>query len=157
MVVRDADFAADFASIRLVRTTVFIDEQHVPLDLEFDDRDAVCRHVLALEAGAPIGTARLDLDYGGKVGRLAVLKSRRRGGVGRALMQRLHAIAREHGATKLWCHAQLTAVPFYERLGYRSTGPIFEEAGIEHVRMELDLASSPVTREAAHKSVPRPD
>lgn len=140
MVVRDADFAADFASIRFVRTTVFIDEQHVPLELEFDDRDAVCRHVLALDGGAPIGTARLDLDYGGKVGRLAVLRSARRDGVGRALMERLHAIAREHGATTLWCHAQLTAVPFYERLGYRSSGPTFDEAGIDHVRMELTLA-----------------
>jgi len=140
LVVRDADFAADFASIRFVRTTVFIDEQRVPLDLEFDERDALCRHVLALENGAPIGTARLDLDYGGKVGRLAVLASRRRGGVGRALMEHLHAIARAHGTTKLWCHAQLTAVSFYERLGYRSIGPEFEEAGIDHVRMELDLA-----------------
>jgi predicted GNAT family N-acyltransferase len=139
LVVRDADFAADFASIRFVRVTVFIDEQHVPLDLEFDDRDARCRHVLALDNGAPIGTARLDLEYGGKVGRLAVLKRRRRGGVGRALMERLHAIARAHGTMKLWCHAQLTAVPFYERLGYRSTGATFDEAGIDHVRMELDL------------------
>lgn len=140
MVVRDADFTADFASIRFVRTTVFIDEQHVPLDLEFDDRDALCHHVLAIERGAPIGTARLDLDYGGKVGRLAVLRSHRRGGVGRALMERLHTIAREHGAATLWCHAQLTAVPFYERLGYRSSGATFDEAGIDHVRMELTLA-----------------
>jgi predicted GNAT family N-acyltransferase len=99
----------------------------------------VCHLVLALDGGAPIGTARLDLDYGGKVGRLAVLRSRRRDGVGRALMEHLHAIAREHRATKLWCHAQLTAVPFYERLGYRRLGPTFDEAGIDHVRMELDL------------------
>lgn len=140
MVVRDADFAADFASIRIVRTTVFIDEQRVPLELEFDDRDALCRHVLAIDHGAPIGTARLDLDYGGKVGRLAVLRNHRRHGVGRALMERLHAIAREHGAATLWCHAQLTAVPFYERLGYRSLGSTFDEAGIDHVRMELALA-----------------
>jgi predicted GNAT family N-acyltransferase len=96
--------------------------------------------VLALDNGAPIGTARLDLAYGGKVGRLAVLADRRRDGIGRALMERLHAIARAHGAAKLWCHAQLTAVPFYERLGYTSVGPTFEEAGIDHVRMELDLA-----------------
>jgi predicted GNAT family N-acyltransferase len=140
LVVRDADFAADFASIRIVRTTVFIDEQRVPLELEFDDRDALCRHVLAIDHGAPIGTARLDLDYGGKVGRLAVLRNHRRHGVGRALMERLHAIAREHGAATLWCHAQLTAVPFYERLGYRSLGSTFDEAGIDHVRMELALA-----------------
>jgi predicted GNAT family N-acyltransferase len=139
VVVRDADFTADFASIRFVRTTVFIDEQRVPLELEFDDRDGVCHHVLALDHDAPIGTARLDLDYGGKVGRLAVLASQRRGGVGRALMERLHAIARANGAAKLWCHAQLTAVPFYERLGYSSVGPTFEEAGIDHVRMELEL------------------
>jgi predicted GNAT family N-acyltransferase len=140
VVVRDADFTADFASIRFVRTTVFIDEQRVPLELEFDDRDGACHHVLALDNGAPIGTARLDLAYGGKVGRLAVLADRRRDGIGRALMERLHAIARAHGAAKLWCHAQLTAVPFYERLGYTSVGPTFEEAGIDHVRMELDLA-----------------
>lgn len=140
MVVRDADFTTDFASIRFVRTAVFIDEQRVPLELEFDDRDAVCHHVLAIDEGAPIGTARLDLDYGGKVGRLAVLRSHRREGVGRALMQRLHTVAREHGAAGLWCHAQLSAVPFYERLGYRGVGPTFDEAGIDHVRMELTLA-----------------
>jgi predicted GNAT family N-acyltransferase len=69
-----------------------------------------------------------------------VLRSHRRDGVGRALMERLHEIAREHEATTLWCHAQLTAVLFYERLGYRSTGPTFDEAGIDHVRMELTLA-----------------
>jgi len=140
VVVRDADFTTDFASIRFVRTTVFIDEQRVPLELEFDDRDALCHHVLAFEGSTPIGTARLDLDYGGKVGRLAVLRRHRRDGVGRALMERLHAIAREHGAARLWCHAQLTAVPFYERLGYRSLGSTFDEAGIDHVRMELTLA-----------------
>ena len=139
MLVRDADFSADFASIRLVRTSVFIDEQRVPLELEFDDRDERCHHVLALDGNQPIGTARLDLDYDGKVGRLAVLARHRRDGVGRALMDRLHEVARARGARRLWCHAQLTAVPFYERLGYRSLGPVFEEAGIDHVRMEFDL------------------
>jgi predicted GNAT family N-acyltransferase len=137
--VRDADFAADFASIRFVRTAVFIDEQRVPLELEFDDRDALCRHVLALEGERPIGTGRIDVGYGGKIGRVAVLESARRNGVGNAIMARLHEIAREQGLTRLWCHAQLTAVPFYEHLGYRSLGPVFDEAGIDHVRMECDL------------------
>jgi predicted GNAT family N-acyltransferase len=139
LLVRDADFTADFASIRLVRTSVFIEEQRVPMELEFDGLDERCHHVLALEDGEPIGTGRLDLDYGGKVGRLAVLARHRRGGVGRALMERLHEVARARGARKVWCHAQLTAAPFYERLGYRRLGPVFEEAGIDHVRMELDL------------------
>jgi predicted GNAT family N-acyltransferase len=138
--VRDADFAADFASIRHVRATVFIDEQRVPLELEFDDRDGHCRHVLAFEGNAAVGTGRLDLDYGGKVGRVAVLATHRRSGVGKALMQRLHEIAREQRQAKLWCNAQLTAVPFYEGLGYRSVGPTFVEAGIDHVRMECDVA-----------------
>lgn len=139
MNVRDADFATDFASIRFVRTAVFIDEQRVPLELEFDDRDPLCRHVLAVDGERPLGTGRLDVGYGGKIGRVAVLESARRGGVGNAIMNRLHEIAREQGLPHLWCHAQLTAVPFYERLGYRSVGPVFGEAGIEHVRMEYDL------------------
>jgi predicted GNAT family N-acyltransferase len=137
--VRDADFAADFASIRHVRSTVFIDEQRVPVELEFDDRDGVCRHVLAFDGEAPVGTGRLDLDYGGKVGRVAVVATHRRTGVGKAIMQRLHDIARSAGQPRLWCHAQLTAVPFYEGLGYRAVGPAFVEAGIDHVRMEYDV------------------
>lgn len=139
MLVRDADFTADFASIRRVRETVFIDEQRVPRELEFDARDPLCRHVLAFDGTAPVGTGRLDLDYGGKVGRVAVVATHRRDGVGTAVMQRLHAIARERKQARLWCHAQLTAVPFYERLGYVRVGDVFVEAGIDHVRMEYDL------------------
>jgi predicted GNAT family N-acyltransferase len=137
--VRDADFTADFASIRHVRSTVFIDEQRVPRELEFDDRDAQCRHVLAFDGDSAVGTGRLDLDYDGKVGRLAVIATHRHLGVGRAIMQRLHEIAREQHQATLWCHAQLTAVRFYERLGYVSSGPTFVEAGIAHVRMDYAL------------------
>ena len=137
--VRDADFDADFASIRRVRVSVFIDEQRVPLELEFDDRDGHCRHVLAFDGDVPVGTGRLDLDYGGKIGRVAVVATHRKCGVGRAIMQRLHEIARDAKQPRLWCNAQLTAVPFYEGLGYRSIGPTFVEAGIDHVRMELTL------------------
>jgi predicted GNAT family N-acyltransferase len=137
--VRDANFTADFASIRHVRSTVFIAEQRVPAELEFDDRDGHCRHVLAFDGDAAVGTGRLDLDYGGKVGRVAVVATHRRNGVGNAIMQRLHEIARGERQPRLWCNAQLTAVPFYEGLGYRSVGPTFVEAGIDHVRMECDL------------------
>lgn len=139
MRVRDADFTADFASIRHVRSTVFIDEQRVPLELEFDDRDGHCRHVLAFDGDTPVATGRLDLDYGGKVGRVAVVATHRRTGVGRAIMLRLHEIAREQRLPRLWCNAQLTAVPFYIGLGYRTIGDQFVEAGIDHVRMELPL------------------
>ena len=139
LLVRVADFTADFASLRRVRETVFIDEQRVPRELEFDDRDALCIHVLAFDGDAPVGTGRLDLDYGGKVGRVAVVATHRRFGVGTAVMEALHAVARERKQARLWCNAQLTAVPFYERLGYVSSGPVFVEADIDHVRMQLEL------------------
>jgi predicted GNAT family N-acyltransferase len=139
LLARDADFTADFASIRRVRETVFIDEQRVPRELEFDERDPRCSHVLVFDGDLAVGTGRLDLDYGGKVGRVAVVATHRCRGVGTAVMERLHAIARERNHARLWCHAQLTAVPFYERLGYVSSGPVFEEAGIDHVRMDYVL------------------
>lgn len=139
MIVRTADFGADFDSIRAVRTAVFIDEQRVDRELEFDDRDAFCLHLLALDGAKAIGTVRLDIEYGGKIGRLAVLAAHRGRGVGSALMEKLHELARARGLEALWCHAQVSAVPFYERLGYRASGPVFVEADIDHLRMDLPL------------------
>lgn len=137
--VRDADFTADFAHVRHIRSTVFIEEQRVPRELEFDERDRLCRHVLAFDGDTAVGTGRLDIDYDGKVGRVAVAASHRNNGVGRAIMQRLHQIALDAGQRQVWCHAQLTAAPFYESLGYRRVGATFGEAGIDHVRMEREL------------------
>lgn len=137
--IREADFAADFASLRAVRSAVFIDEQRVPKELEFDERDALCIHLIAFDGATPVGTARLDVDYAGKVGRMAVLASHRTRGIGAALMARIHELARARGLRTLWCHAQLSAAPFYARLGYVASGPVFEEAGIEHVRMDFAL------------------
>jgi predicted GNAT family N-acyltransferase len=136
---RLADFTADFASIEAIRSAVFIVEQRVPEQLEFDERDPVCIHLLVLVAGEPVGTGRIDVEHDGKIGRVAVLASHRRRGVGKALMERLHEIARERGLRQVWCNAQTSAVPFYAQLGYRATGNLFEEAGIEHVRMERSL------------------
>lgn len=139
MLIRVADIETDFAAIKHVRETVFWLEQRIPKDLEFDDRDAVCVHLLAFEADTPIGTARLDVALGGKIGRVAVLESHRRRGVATALMQRMHDISRERGLTEVWCNAQRSAVPLYEHLGYVVTSEPFDEAGIEHVRMERRL------------------
>jgi predicted GNAT family N-acyltransferase len=140
MQISEADFAREHADIRRVRFDVFVDEQKVPRELEMDDRDDVCLHWLARDAeGAAIGTVRLDIEKAGKVGRLAVLAENRRRGVGTALMERLHAAARERGLTSLWCHAQTAAVPFYSRLGYSITSDPFDEAGIEHVTMAHTL------------------
>jgi predicted GNAT family N-acyltransferase len=115
---------------------VFVEEQGVPQEIEIDDRDPLCVHVLAYAGRVPVGTGRIDLGFGGKIGRVAVLATRRRSAVGTALMDALHAIAADHGLSAVWCNAQTSAVPFYLRLGYRITSDPFYEAGIEHVRME---------------------
>lgn len=136
--IRSADYTADFAVIRFIRFSVFVDEQHVPEEIELDERDPSCRHFLAVDGSAPVGTARIDLSLG-KIGRLSVLGPSRRRGIGRALMEACHDTAVAEGLQTVWCNAQVTAVPFYESLGYSVTGEAFMEAGIEHVRMTKTL------------------
>jgi predicted GNAT family N-acyltransferase len=126
-------------ALMAVRTKVFVEEQGVPASLEEDDRDPVCLHLLATRGGEPVGAARLDVLRRGKLGRVAVLRAQRGKGVGRAMTLALHAIARAHGLPELWCHAQLSAVPFYERLGYRREGGEFVEAAIAHLLLRRRL------------------
>lgn len=134
--VRIADFAADHAEICAIRFAVFVDEQQVPESIEIDDRDPHCVHLLAVDDGEPVGTGRIDLALSGKVGRVAVVASRRGQGVGTALMKYAHCIAKDNALDKVWCNAQVSVQPFYEHLGYRVTSEPFYEANIEHVRME---------------------
>jgi predicted GNAT family N-acyltransferase len=125
-----------------VRTRVFVEEQGVPPSMEQDEHDPACLHLLARRGDEPVGTARLDLGQGesrGKVGRVAVLAALRGQGVGVELMRALHAQAAARGLGALWCHAQLAAIPFYLRLGYRAEGPEFAEAGIAHRLMRIRL------------------
>lgn len=141
--IREADYATEEPALRAIRFEVFVDEQHVPPEIEMDDRDPHCIHLLALSGDEAIATARIDIGKSGKVGRLAVRSDWRRQGIGRSLMEHCHEIAARHGLAEVWCHAQVTAVPFYESLGYRITGGPFEEAGIEHRPMAKQL--SPAT------------
>ena len=138
--VRIADFESENAALRAVRFTVFVDEQQVPEEIEIDEDDRTCVHVLAAADGLPVGTGRVDIQKNGKIGRVAVLASYRRTGVGAAIVRLLHAIAADHGLESCWCHAQTAAEPFYTQLGYRATSEEpFDEAGIPHVRMERTL------------------
>jgi predicted GNAT family N-acyltransferase len=140
MEIAAADFVRDYDAIRFVRFAVFVDEQRIDADLEMDDRDEHCEHVLARDdRGEPVGTGRIDFAYGGKIGRVAVLARVRGAGVGAAMMAALQALASERGLTRVWCNAQLSAAPFYAKLGYAEVGATFEEAGIPHVRMERAL------------------
>lgn len=138
--IREADYSTEEPAIRAIRFEVFVGEQHVPPGIEMDDRDPHCVHLLAFSDDEAIATARIDIRKSGKIGRLAVRSAWRRQGIGRSLMERCHEIAGRHGLAEVWCHAQLTAVPFYESLGYRITGGPFEEAGIEHRAMAKRLS-----------------
>lgn len=140
--VRRADWATDRESLLAVRMLVFVDEQRVPVEIEVDGRDLHCVHALAeAPSGEAIGTARLDGE--GHIGRVAVLASWRRRGVGEALMRLLEHVARARGDARIEISAQAQAIPFYTALGYEAEGPIYLEAGIDHRRMSLDLARAP--------------
>lgn len=121
-----------------VRRVVFVEEQHVPEDLEWDDADVDNVHALALAAdGTPVGTGRLLPD--GHIGRMAVLASHRGRGVGAALLRALIDAARDRGHEVVELAAQLQAIGFYERFGFVVHGPVFDDAGIPHRTMTLRL------------------
>jgi len=123
---------------RPVRERVFIDEQRVPRELEWDEWDESCDHAVAIDsAGKAIGTARLLPD--GRIGRMAVLKERRGKGVGAALLHAMLDRARERSMALAVLHAQVQAAGFYRRFGFRERGEEFLEAGIPHVEMTLEL------------------
>ena len=120
-----------------VRFEVFVHEQRVPAEIELDDMDAVSLHALAFDGKAAVGTARLLPD--GHVGRMAVLKAWRRRGVGGLLLANLIREAGRRGHGEVWLAAQVHAIPFYERHGFRCEGPEFDEAGIPHRNMRRSL------------------
>ena len=136
--VQRADWARDNAALSAIRRAVFVVEQQVPEEEEWDALDAVSRHVLALAAdGAAIGAGRLLPD--GRIGRMAVLQAWRGQGVGSALLRELLAMARDGGFSETNLHAQTHAMAFYRKHGYTPVGDEFMEAGIPHVAMRLQL------------------
>lgn len=123
-----------------IRRVVFIEEQRVPIEEEWDGRDPECRHFLALLDGTPVGTARLLPDA--HIGRVAVLREARGQGIGEALMAAAIATARRDGHACVELAAQTQALAFYERLGFEAFDAEFMEAGIPHRNMRLPLADS---------------
>jgi predicted GNAT family N-acyltransferase len=141
-IVRPANWTVDREGLRAIRRAVFIEEQGVPEELEWDEHDEHCRHVLALAAGGGrIGTGRLSPD--GRIGRMAVLREWRGRGVGSAVLQALLQQARVDGYTTVRLHAQTHALAFYARHGFEATGPEFLEANIVHRSMHLELKGLP--------------
>ncbi|MFF3836896.1 GNAT family N-acetyltransferase [Streptomyces sp. NPDC001930] len=149
--VREAAGPEDREACFAVRREVFVGEQGVPPELEYDTYDTTAVHVLAVrEDGLPLGTGRLlfGADAVGKtgadasvgsLGRLAVSKAARGLGVGAALVRGIEDVARERGLTAVDLHAQTHALGFYERLGYEAYGPEFPDADMPHRAMRRAL------------------
>jgi len=144
-----ADLARDGASIAWLRRRVFIEEQGVPEALEWEPEEPGCDWFLARVAlvgsparepvgpGSLIGIVRLTPT--GRIGRMAVLPDWRRQGVASALLLAVLARAGQRGLDRVHLHAQISAVPLYVRHGFRPVGAVFQEAGIPHQAMALDL------------------
>ena len=141
------DWARLKPAARAVRRAVFIVEQHIPLQLEWDEWDEPALHALVFDPeNQPVGTGRL-LPAGfdraapatGHIGRMAVLASMRRKGIGGALLQALMQAAPAQGFDNIVLHAQSYVAPFYARYGYVIEGDEFIEAGIPHRTMRSAL------------------
>ncbi|MGW3075859.1 MULTISPECIES: GNAT family N-acetyltransferase [unclassified Kitasatospora] len=145
--IRVAVGEADLELVRAVRHEVFVVEQNVPEELEYDEYDATSVHLLAVGAdGAALGTARLihgeparkltgGVDGRVLLGRLAVVAAARGTGLGAELVRAVEAAGVEHGGAEVELHAQVQALGFYERLGYVAEGPVYDDAGIAHRTM----------------------
>lgn len=124
--------------LQLIRKVVFIDEQDVPKDLEWDGLDEDATHFLALNsAGQKLGCARLLPS--GQIGRMAVYKEFRDQGIGLLLLNAAVDNARAKGFDRVFLHAQAYAEEFYRRGGFLPHGELFAEAGIDHIAMEMKL------------------
>jgi predicted GNAT family N-acyltransferase len=142
----DTEFdPSQIAKCREIRRVVFIEEQSVPAELEWDGLDELAEHFMAISGSGRdeqiLGTARMRVvGNSAKAERVAVLASARHLGLGRLLMQAIETRARERSLSKIQLNAQVPVVPFYEKLGYQTQGEVFLEAGIEHLAMTKRLA-----------------
>ena len=132
-----ADTAELRAQAYALRHEVFVEEQHVPVELERDARDDGAFHAVALDGCRCVGTGRLVVQAGGvgRVGRMAVEQDARRRGVGDLVLVALEARARALGLHEIELHAQCYVERFYAKHGYARVGEVFVEAGIDHVVM----------------------
>ncbi|CAM4094045.1 acetyltransferase [Bacillus manliponensis] len=119
-----------------VRKQVFVDEQHVSAEEEYDQYEKDAQHVVLYDQDIPVGAGRFRIAQGiGKMERICVLTSHRKKGAGKLIMDALESVAKEHSLSKLKLHAQTHAENFYHKLGYETVSDVFMEADIPHVVM----------------------
>jgi len=129
---------AELARAYSIRLRVFVREQGVPREIELDEDDRSATHLVAERGGKIVGTARLVIKRTqAKIGRMAVLRTHRGKGVGKALLKGAVALARRRGAKVIFLHAQVAVIPFYQKMGFHCVGGVFLEAGIPHRKMAL--------------------
>lgn len=123
-----------------IRQRVFVIEQNVPEEEEWDKYDESAHHIVIFKESKAVGTGRLaNIDGQFILGRIAVLKEYRGSDIGRIIVENLLKKAKENGAQEVYIHAQIQVVGFYEKLGFKSFGDTFLEAGIKHIGMMAKL------------------
>jgi len=132
---------SDLPTCLRVREIVFMQEQGVSLEDELDGLDPDCLHLLALDDGKPVGTARVHLEVDvAKIGRVCVLRSHRGKGLGEKLIRAAVTLAKAQTGVRIAkLSAQVQALPFYEKLGFTAKGPVYDDAGIDHRDMVMLL------------------
>lgn len=135
------DVTQDLEACLKLRFEVFVDEQGVPVEEERDALDDTATHLLALQDGTPVGTARIVFqDDTAKIGRVCVVKTARGTGLGAKLIEACVNVARNQaGITRAKLGAQTHAIGFYEKLGFEVYGPVYLDAGIDHRDMMKPL------------------
>ena len=134
--------AADPAPCFALRKAVFVEEQGFDPAGEFDALDKDAEHLLAEEAGVPVGTARLIAEgETGRIGRICVTRARRGTGLGAALVEAGVARLAERGFARIVLGAQVRAMGFYEKLGFTPCGAVYDDEGVPHREMERQLQS----------------
>lgn len=128
-----SDWQENKEELAQIRRHVFIEEQHVPEELEWDEYDDTSIHFLARDKDKAIAVARLKTD--GQIGRMAVLPEYRGQGIGSKLLDFILQVAASKNIEQVYLHAQTRAIPFYERQGFKPYGDVFHEANIPHRSM----------------------
>lgn len=136
----------DLRTAFAIREQVFVKEQDVPLEDEFDQfdtLDGLCEHVLVQYNEQPVGTGRIRFINGvGKLERICILEPYRKFGLGKIIIKALEKIAEERGASQVKLHGQTQAEGFYKKLGFTTSSAIFMEDGIPHILMLKELSTT---------------
>lgn len=131
--IKVANWSEEKSELSNIRRLVFIEEQKVPQEMEWDEFDETSTHFLVTLKDQAIACARLKAD--GQIGRMAVLAEYRNRGFGSKLLQFILTEADTQNINHVYLHAQVSAIPFYEKLGFVARGNIFYEADIQHREM----------------------